>query len=165
MVNYNNKVLSIDTSKNDMLITFFCEHNLMDACALDSFYVSLPHTTDGWLINADNPGVYTSNTQIAINKGWYDEITEGDGSGCDLSVSDFENSGLLNVYPNPACQSINIEVDQDMIGCNMQIFDSVGKLVITAEAETQTTKIDISYFKMGVYFLKINDESIRFIVY
>ena len=70
-----------------------------------------------------------------------------------LSTSDFSISNF-NVYPNPASDFITIESNiQDEIS-TVQVFDLLGKQVISRGIENN--KLNVSNLSQGMYMLKIN---------
>ena len=73
-------------------------------------------------------------------------------------------SRIINVFPNPASDLLNIEIAENS---NYIITDASGKIVYNGVA-TINEKIDVSQFDNGVYFVKTlsNDNVLvqRFIV-
>ncbi len=82
-------------------------------------------------------------------------------------------SGLLNVhfnlgnfidefmvYPNPVNTILNIKITQSLPvnPINIVIFTPMGNRVIEQQINSQESKIDLSYFPKGFYFLQINSE-------
>jgi hypothetical protein len=70
------------------------------------------------------------------------------------TVSD-DNSTI--VYPNPAKNQITVESSQSKVQC-MEVYDVLGQHVFsqpqTSDLKPQTT-IDISQWKAGIYFIKV----------
>ncbi len=60
----------------------------------------------------------------------------------------------IKIYPNPAKDIILI--NNCKIGDYLEIFDAVGKKVLTKNINKNESKININKFKPGIYFLKIN---------
>lgn len=71
-----------------------------------------------------------------------------------LSINDLNRDEII-VYPNPAREMINIKTDSDIE--NLQLYNSLGQLVIDQNTKTKT--IDISQLQNGVYILKIKSEN------
>lgn len=63
----------------------------------------------------------------------------------------------FNIYPNPSNGILNIDSDKMIENCNIQILNSFGQVVFTDILSLQYSKIDISYFSSGIYFLSITD--------
>ena len=64
----------------------------------------------------------------------------------------------MNLYPNPANEFVNIDIDY--LIDNVQIIDALGKEIKYLNIENN--RINIKNFKSGVYFLKINSEGKNF---
>jgi hypothetical protein len=58
---------------------------------------------------------------------------------------------IYNLYPNPACNILNIETDKDI---NIEIMDGQGKLIFTSTINS----FDISHLTSGLYLVKIKDQ-------
>ena len=100
--------------------------------------------------------------------GWnsYEEVEiHGNNSCSTLSTkkNEFE-SNKINVYPVPANQGfINIESEKSAIG-KVKIYDVLGKLLVTQNFESRNAEIDVSYFPQGIYFLKTEYSTKRFVI-
>ena len=68
------------------------------------------------------------------------------------------NNLSLNLYPNPANEFVNIDIDY--LIDNVQIIDALGKEIKYLNIENN--RINIKNFKSGMYFLKINSEGKNF---
>ena len=97
-----------------------------------------------------------------------DVITYLNGDQCSSGVQNCvansvsENTAiekLMECYPNPASESINIKAKSDF---KFTISDIVGKVVFseTELLKDQTTSVDISKLATGIYFIIINGEGI-----
>jgi hypothetical protein len=58
------------------------------------------------------------------------------------------------VIPNPASDHIKISTKENS---EIQIFNSTGQLILSQNANTVNTQLDISAFPAGVYFLNLLD--------
>ncbi|NNK82964.1 MAG: T9SS type A sorting domain-containing protein [Flavobacteriaceae bacterium] len=70
-----------------------------------------------------------------------------------LGVNDIEVSDFI-VYPNPSQETWNVKTNNTIINA-VQVFDILGKQVLTLTPETTEVKIDASTLQMGVYIAKI----------
>lgn len=61
---------------------------------------------------------------------------------------------LINVYPNPFTNEINISSDLKIL--SIEIYDSYGKLIFANNVVSP--KINLSELKNGIYYIKLNDE-------
>lgn len=82
----------------------------------------------------------------------------------DISVglNDVENSGFA-IYPNPSQGSFTIQFDNQELQEEYQvkIFDSNGKLIV--ELNSRSSSIELESLTRGVYFVKVENSSARFI--
>ena len=74
------------------------------------------------------------------------------------NIENNSNNLSLNLFPNPANEFVNIEIDY--LIDNVQIIDALGKEIKYLNIENN--RINIKNFKSGVYFLKINSEGKNF---
>lgn len=100
--------------------------------------------------NEDNKLINSSSIESSLNT---------------LSISTLKNKPLeINTYPNPTSGIINLDIsgyDFDK-ALNVQVSNIQGKVVLNTKITDSTTKIDISKFEKGVYFIKIEiNESVR----
>ncbi len=80
-----------------------------------------------------------------------------------LSV-DTISASSVKVYPNPASDFLQLEIDAQEVGSTYQIMDDLGRVVATDILDTTSAEIAISTLKTGLYFLKIGDmKPIKFI--
>lgn len=74
-----------------------------------------------------------------------------------------ENSfggGLIKVYPNPVKEKINIEFSvAEIRETKLSIVNALGQVIYTRNAANQLEEIDLTIFKSGLYFLKIQSNS------
>jgi len=78
-------------------------------------------------------------------------------SNAPLSTKNFEIAGL-NVYPNPAQDSWTVKT-QNIKMSTIQVFDILGKQVLSLAPNAIEAKIDASALKSGLYFAKINTDN------
>lgn len=68
-----------------------------------------------------------------------------------VSVYDLEYN--IQVYPNPASETININAEIEMI--SYKLFDVQGKLILSGNINNHDTQIDINSIQKGTYLLQI----------
>lgn len=66
----------------------------------------------------------------------------------------YETLYNMRVYPNPACEKINIEIDQRQIN-KINIYNTLGSKMASSIVTTNKTSIDIQTLKKGIYLLEI----------
>ena len=64
----------------------------------------------------------------------------------------------ISIYPNPAYQNLYLTIENGAIG-KVDVFDPLGKKVLSASSETNLLELDISKLSKGLYF--INFENIQ----
>lgn len=80
-------------------------------------------------------------------------ITISDCTG----ITEMSNQTTIIIFPNPASSSINIETD--LIGFDILIYDSSGKQLWESKNNLGKITIDLNRFSKGLYTLKINSDS------
>lgn len=80
------------------------------------------------------------------------------------TISQFENDKLLQVYPNPARNTISISINSNFQGEKIEIYNTFGAIML--ESFTPE-KVDVSDFLPGLYWVKVsqgkNSVSAKFI--
>ena len=69
-----------------------------------------------------------------------------------------ENSQIINVFPNPTSEYINIESVNNID--EIRIFDIQSRVVFFENINSKTKKINISNFSTGVYITEIVSNNI-----
>ena len=65
----------------------------------------------------------------------------------------------FSLYPNPASNFINIELDQSAYRNNsMKIYNLLGELITEKRVSTSRISLDVSNYPKGVYLININSE-------
>ena len=64
----------------------------------------------------------------------------------------------LSVYPNPATSLLNINSNEDLTGFNVQMFDIVGRLVISQELAGRSNTINVAKLANGTYIYRVTDK-------
>ena len=76
-----------------------------------------------------------------------------------------ENNKPLKIYPNPADENLFLsELDFNDIGKRAVICNFLGQKIIEIQIESKEQKINVSYFKSGVYILNLSGRTTRFVV-
>jgi hypothetical protein len=110
------------------------------------FFLKWNSTTVGWDCPFGGP--------CSVESIWIDNITN---NGIVLGTKDFKIAGL-NVYPNPAQDSWRVKTQNIKIS-TIQVFDILGKQVLSLAPNAIEAKIDASALKSGLYFAKINTDN------
>lgn len=101
-------------------------------------------------------GSMTSYDFSSLQRIYFTEVKKDDPT----MVEDIANEGVL-LYPNPAVESVNLSgVPTDAI---ITIFNMSGSVVSNMKANDNVLSINVANYKSGIYFIKINNEVVKFI--
>lgn len=82
------------------------------------------------------------------------------GTGCRIaSLDEPEIEKTFKFYPNPASSQITIESELGEI----QVFNSIGALVLQKTLESSLETLNISELNPGVYFIKMGQKTLRLV--
>ena len=84
--------------------------------------------------------------------------TECNPNNAFLSNNEIESQKEITIYPNPSSEYIFIEFDQEIT--DLKILSIDGRLI---KKLSPVKYINISFLYKGIYFLKINDNFIKFV--
>lgn len=103
------------------------------------------------LIEADSLGELNFYSIDNNNEYYIDnfELVEGDA----LSSTAFENEALFSVYPNPATDYIQVNLNQRTNQTTFEVVDLSGRVILTTKSES----INVSHFNAGVYILNVKE--------
>ena len=73
-----------------------------------------------------------------------------------LSNTDFEIDDSVLVAPNPASNEVIVKADN--VIKSIQLYDAQGRIITTSLTNTLESKLDVSSYGNGIYFLKIITE-------
>lgn len=68
------------------------------------------------------------------------------------------NSGVLNVYPNPANAYLTVTTERRMIGEIITLHDQNGRMVLSDQVQSENTVLDVSKLSRGMYLLTIGSD-------
>lgn len=98
---------------------------------------------------------------LDINSNENITYVEGDGS---LGTNDANSAIKFSLYPNPADQELIVRHNSDQTFSKLTIYDVNGRnLMESTEFGLQHTILDVSNLKSGIYFVTIDNQSIKFI--
>ena len=79
----------------------------------------------------------------------------------DISNMSNANNSRLTIYPNPANEFINVQ--SKSTNDKLILIDILGNEIIKQQLNSKLNKIDIHSLSSGVYFIKVGNESLKFI--
>ncbi len=125
---------------------------------------SSPNNTGDWTFVWTSPSTDVGNVTFyaAIN------CANGNGGAFDgadqtittstsfpsLSTKRF-NALAFDMYPNPASNSLNIDLPNGAVSAKVEFYDYVGKLALRAEISPNNNSINVSDLSSGMYILKV----------
>ena len=74
-----------------------------------------------------------------------------------VHISDIDNAGLVNIYPNPVNSFLTIETGISGL-YDIEISSLNGRLLYQSEYGEPAIQIDLSSFDSGVYFITIRSK-------
>jgi len=75
-------------------------------------------------------------------------------------IDDVNASYSVNIYPNPAKNTVTISVDGLNGKAQVSVIDMSGRTVMTSTMESNATQLNVSKLAQGTYFVRINGETI-----
>ncbi len=73
-----------------------------------------------------------------------------------LSIEEkFNTNDLINIYPNPVTDYVNIQIKGNLTTEDIQIYDRLGRIVRDAKISSGKNKIRITGLLSGIFFLKM----------
>lgn len=72
------------------------------------------------------------------------------------SVLQVNKNVVFNIYPNPNQGKFEIISNQLMKNTHAEIYNNLGQLIYTKPIENKVEEMNLSDFKSGIYFLKLN---------
>ena len=103
----------------------------------------------------------TTSGQFIINLlGGVDNLTV-DGGILNIALSSelFSNNDLIYVYPNPVKDNLMIQSNNLTTILKVNVYNSIGQLVITKDLSLELEPINLSYMNSGIYFVNIISEN------
>jgi hypothetical protein len=67
----------------------------------------------------------------------------------------------MTFYPNPAVNTITVEVDQNLVEQSIELLDVTGKVIYSSKLEAVQSIIDVSELASGIYYLQIKESNIK----
>jgi hypothetical protein len=75
------------------------------------------------------------------------------------AVQQFSNELFIEVYPNPANDVLYFKLPENSQNISIEIYDNLGRLLITNELLGWENTIDVSGLKQGNYFVRFTSDS------
>ena len=84
----------------------------------------------------------------------------------DSTAVNITNEALseLTLYPSPNNGDFNLIISSDLIGKQLTITDTNGRIILVRKAETEINEISLGKVAAGIYFAQIGENKIKFVV-
>ena len=80
----------------------------------------------------------------------------------DVGITEFQNSNLLTIFPNPAKEIITMKTDASLVGKQYNISDYSGKLILTGVIKEEKTNLTLSNLSAGLYTIAVDNNKYFF---
>ena len=74
------------------------------------------------------------------------------------SVNETDATSAINLFPNPASNSVTITSDETLLNCTATITDITGRKIAAIKILTQNFQLTTENFLNGIYFVTIEGE-------
>ena len=124
----------------------------------DLFY-SLLATADGGFLLSGQAINEATNSQDA----W---LLKVDSIGCEypnctVGISEIEKTVMVNVWPNPVSDVLNMEVIDPSAALRVTVIDVSGREILRFTQNDKRKTVDVSDWPSGIYILQGTDEKGR----
>lgn len=69
----------------------------------------------------------------------------------------------VSVYPNPAGETVTLELSKDLLGARVAVFDVLGKRVLAKTCDRACTSLDVSQCASGVYTVEVTRGELKIV--
>jgi len=161
---------------------FFTEGNIVAlrnggaTAHIDNFRIYRSRSNTASITVGDNsdilaPATFEENQDFAIissiaidsaqNIGWYNYSVANDTTT--VSISDEEFCGIT-LYPSPNNGNFKLHITPELLGKQLTITDINGRVILVRKAESETTEISLGKISAGIYFARIGENKVKFVV-
>jgi plastocyanin len=99
------------------------------------------------------PGVYNFECTPHVSFGMIGSFTVVQGVG----ITDYTNSDVFFVFPNPSAELINITSEEYLINKPFELYNKNGQIVLSGKLNGVTTQLNISELTPGIYLLVVDN--------
>jgi hypothetical protein len=130
----------------------------INATQTQSFLSDIDVLPDGSLIAV---GQCKQSGQSPPQVGWFLKL---DANGCEVEnclvgidgEQQTTNFSQIQIQPNPANGSVQVQIENEMIGAQVKVYDIQGQLMLLTKADAEQNTIDISALSSGMYVVTID---------
>lgn len=114
-------------------------------------------------VNPTVTTVYTVTAQDQTGYGCNFSTTITQSVSTCTGIDEITDNNVLTIYPNPANDFINVDLENVNDNITIQIVNALGEVVMTEKMETQQTSLNIHDLVNGVYFVKVESGEGKYI--
>ena len=82
-----------------------------------------------------------------------------------VGINELTNSEQnLRLFPNPNNGSFTVELSNNVMEGDLQIYSITGKLLQSVNVNSKKQVIDATDLANGIYFIRLQNEVIRFVI-
>ncbi len=140
------KLDSNGITQNGFTIEGYGKYNTINICPNQSFVTTgyITSTTD---MDPTSGSLVLNATASNFFNAVYQSTT--------TSINEFQHSDQVLLYPNPAKESLNLKVNDKVIGSTYNIYDYTGRLVMTGIITNETSVIKLDNLVSGIFLVSI----------
>ncbi|UPT71662.1 MAG: T9SS type A sorting domain-containing protein [Flavobacterium sp. JAD_PAG50586_2] len=127
--------LNIKNGNNEQFLNFSGNPNLIYVCA-----------DEGQLTDIENLITQYGYTNCDVN------------SLCDLATNIFDLGEAFKVFPSPAKNYLQLQIQVSITIQSITIYDIIGQAVIIISTTKNVSPIDVSGLKTGIYFIELTSD-------
>jgi hypothetical protein len=94
---------------------------------------------------------------------WFAKTIASTNTTVDINILNDSND-MFEVFPNPAKHQLQIKLDQSLISKSIQCYNFQGQKVYHYDISERLNIIDVSQWKPGIYFVKIDTKVQRIVI-
>jgi beta-glucanase (GH16 family) len=80
-----------------------------------------------------------------------------------LSTPEIDKRNGFLLFPNPTKHQLTIQVEDELLGKQVAIYSILGQKMMDFELNNSQTILEIADYDSGVYFLKIDNRTLKFV--
>lgn len=108
-----------------------------------SVAVVSPVANTNYVLTATNDGLCFPTTNITVSV-----------TACPIGVTELSNQNAI-IYPNPSNKIINVDFSSIQTNSSIELFNSIGELVLVEKLENKENVINIENLQSGIYIYRI----------
>jgi len=148
---------NLDVAQNPLLEILHCNGNQLTSLDIQNENNNLLWS----MIATSNPNLFciqVDNVEYANNQpNWFKDETAIYSEDCNLSISENELQQIINIYPNPVIDILNIENNKNIGIDTITVYNILGKVILIEKINFN--QLNLSELKSGILFVKIETEN------